>query len=171
MTFAKTTLMTGLTGLAMMLTCTPALAGVAQSEGTPVIRGDRAPVVPLTINTFPGDSDPYAFADFPDLPGYLPPPPSEDRGPDTEASFNPIDSGYVAYGAPKILPPNSEQVFDLPRPEWGHGFTDPTMPDTVRRLSGLDNTTRTPDGLVNVPGPGPALLIIAGAAAGRRRRR
>ncbi|MCA9282766.1 MAG: hypothetical protein H6812_06970 [Phycisphaeraceae bacterium] len=173
MTQIKNTLIAGLAALATTVISSSALAGIGGTDSRPVIRGERAPAVPLSVNTGPNDSSPFAFADFPDLPGYLPPE-TEDRSDETEEVYfgGGIDNGAINFGGPKLPPPTTEQTFGDPFPDWGHGISTPFVP---RAGSPLDDdivaVDRFPAAPASVPAPGAAVLLMAGAAAARRRRR
>lgn len=168
------TFIAGLSALAACMTASMAYAGVGGTELPPVIRGERAPAIPFSVNTYPNESSPFAFADFPDLPGYLPPAndDKEDRDETEEVLGGFISDGLIAFGEPKHLPPTTEQQFDLPFPNWDGDIIDPLRPRyTTPFDAGLDLHGREPADTHSIPAPGSLILVIAGAAATGRRRR
>lgn len=172
MTKTKFNLIPGLSALASFLICSSAFAGLNGSNDAPLIlKGGAAPVDPLTIHTFPDNSQPFAFADFPDLPGRVPPP-TDDKGPKAEDGFDPLGPDTLSFGEPKRLPPDSGQTFGLPLPDFAGGVPTPMMPrPEILQSPNFHIPVRDTLESHSVPGPGSAWLLVAGAAAMRRRRR
>lgn len=148
-----------------------ALAGPLDAP-KPTILGEKAPPpgVP-TVYTTDDANSPFAFADFPDLPGFVPPKdPEKDRNEQGAPNFTPISDAITPFAGPKIPPdPESEEQIMPNFPEWA----DPMAPEGPK-ISSPDPffaVPNKPSQSSTIPAPGPiGALMFAGGMLARRRR-
>ncbi len=157
------------------LALTPASTTLAGPLNAPkeTILGEKAPPPGVPTVYTPEDANsPFAFADFPDLPGFVPPKdPDKDRNEQGIPTITPITDAMTPFGGPKTPPePESEEQILPNFPEW----SDPMAPvrPTPSSLDPLFFVADKSPQSSTIPAPGPigALMLAGGLLAGRRRR-